>query len=148
MMEDYVKFDYLDTAINNDELEAIAITAMSYASGQSVTFYQGQEKITPWNRSRRRGEKIPISIDHLMASTAIPGLFPAVKINGDYFGDGAAPVKPIGRPAYGCPSCWLLVSVTIPATASGQLTWSTHRQPHRSLAICLTAPLSMRLERS
>ena len=96
MMEDYVKFDYLDTAINNDELEAIAITAMSYASGQSVTFYQGQEKITPWNRSRRRGEKIPISIDHLMASTAIPGLFPAVKINGDYFGDGAVrQLKPI-----------------------------------------------------
>ena len=44
MMENYVKFDYLDTAISNGELEAIAITAMSYASGQSVTFYQGQEQ--------------------------------------------------------------------------------------------------------
>ena len=79
MMENYVKFDYLDTAISNGELEAIAITAMSYASGQSVTFYQGQERLASWNRSRRRGENIPLTIDHLMASTAIPGLFPAVK---------------------------------------------------------------------
>ncbi|MDG1812884.1 MAG: patatin-like phospholipase family protein [Porticoccaceae bacterium] len=96
MMENYVKFDYLDTAINNGELEAIAITAMSYASGKSVTFFQGQDQIPAWNRSRRRGEKIAINIDQLMASTAIPGLFPAVKINGDYFGDGAVrQLKPI-----------------------------------------------------
>jgi len=96
MMENYVKFDYLDTAINNGELQAIAITAMSYASGKSVTFFQGQDQIPAWNRSRRRGEKIDINIDQLMASTAIPGLFPAVKINGDYFGDGAVrQLKPI-----------------------------------------------------
>lgn len=96
MMENYVKFDYLDTAINNGELEAIAITAMSYASGKSVTFFQGQDQIPAWNRSRRRGEKIAINIDQLMASTSIPGLFPAVKINGDYFGDGAVrQLKPI-----------------------------------------------------
>jgi len=96
MMESYVKFDYLDTAIDNGELEAIAITAMSYASGKSVTFFQGNEQIPAWNRSRRRGEKIPISIDHLMASTAIPGLFPAVQIDSDYFGDGAVrQLKPI-----------------------------------------------------
>jgi NTE family protein len=96
MMENYVKFDYLDTAIDNGELEAIAITAMSYASGKSVTFFQGHEQIPAWNRSRRRGEKIPISIDHLMASTAIPGLFPAVQIDSDYFGDGAVrQLKPI-----------------------------------------------------
>tara|TARA_B110000967_G_scaffold92354_1_gene95002 strand:- start:3368 stop:4501 length:1134 start_codon:yes stop_codon:yes gene_type:complete len=96
MMENYVKFDYLDTAIKNGELQAIAITAMSYASGKSVTFFQGQDQIPAWNRSRRRGEKIELNIDQLMASTAIPGLFPAVKINGDYFGDGAVrQLKPI-----------------------------------------------------
>ena len=96
MMENFVKFDYLDTAIDNGELRAIAITAMSYASGKSVTFFQGNDQIPAWNRSRRRGENIPISIDHLMASTAIPGLFPAVKIDNDYFGDGAVrQLKPI-----------------------------------------------------
>lgn len=96
LLNNYVKFDYLETAINNGELEAIAITAMSYASGKSVTFFQGQEQIAPWSRARRRGKKIDISIDHLMASTAIPSLFPAVKLEDGYFGDGAVrQLKPI-----------------------------------------------------
>jgi NTE family protein len=117
MMDSYVKFDYLDTAINNGELEAIAITAMSYASGQSVTFYQGQEKIAAWNRSRRRGENIPLTIDHLMASTAIPGLFPAVKIDSDYFGDGAVrQLKPISPALHMGASKLLIVGVSDNAT--------------------------------
>ena len=96
LLNNYVKFDYLETAIGNGELEAIAISAMSYASGQSVTFFQGQDSIQPWNRARRRGEKIDLTIDHLMASTAIPSLFPAVKLEGGYFGDGAVrQLKPI-----------------------------------------------------
>jgi NTE family protein len=96
LLNNYVKFDYLETAIGNGELEAIAISAMSYASGQSVTFFQGQDSIQPWNRARRRGEKIDLTIDHLMASTAIPSLFPAVKLAGGYFGDGAVrQLKPI-----------------------------------------------------
>ena len=119
MMESYVKFDYLDTAISNGELEAIAITAMSYASGQSVTFYQGQEKIPTWNRSRRRGEHIPLSIDHLMASTAIPGLFPAVKIDSDYFGDGAVrQLKPISPALHMGATKLLIVGVSDNATRS------------------------------
>jgi NTE family protein len=96
MLENYVKFDYLETAIGNGELEAIAISAMSYASGQSVTFFQGQQSIHSWNRARRRGEKTELTIDHLMASTAIPSLFPAVQLQGGYFGDGAVrQLKPI-----------------------------------------------------
>jgi NTE family protein len=119
MMENYVKFDYLDTAISNGELEAIAITAMSYASGQSVTFYQGQESLSAWNRSRRRGEKIALTIDHLMASTAIPGLFPAVKIDRDYFGDGAVrQLKPISPALHMGASKLLIVGVSDNATRS------------------------------
>ena len=96
LLKSYVQFDYLDTAIDNGELEAIAISAMSYASGQSVTFFQAADSIKPWNRARRRGKKIALTIDHLMASTAIPILFPAVKLNGHYFGDGAVrQLKPI-----------------------------------------------------
>ena len=96
LLKSYVQFDYLDTAIDNGELEAIAISAMSYASGQSVTFFQAADSIKPWNRARRRGEKIALTIDHLIASTAIPILFPAVKLDGHYFGDGAVrQLKPI-----------------------------------------------------
>ena len=42
-----------------------------------------------WKRARREGRLTDIDINHLMASSAIPGLFPAVSINGDYYGDGA-----------------------------------------------------------
>ena len=96
LLENYVKFDYLDSAISNGELEAIAISAMSYSSGQSVTFFQGHDRISTWKRARRRGEKTEINIDHLMASTAIPSLFPAVQIDNRYYGDGAVrQLKPI-----------------------------------------------------
>lgn len=96
LLDSYVKFDYLDTAISNGELEAIAVSAMSYASGQSVTFFQGHKAIEPWERARRRGEKTALNIDHLMASTAIPSLFPAVQLAEGYFGDGAVrQLKPI-----------------------------------------------------
>ena len=127
MMDNYVKFDYLDTAISNGELEAIAVTAMSYASGQSVTFYQGNEKIAPWNRSRRRGEKIELSIDHLMASTAIPGLFPAVQIDRDYFGDGAVrQLKPISPALHMGANKLLIIGVSDNAGRSPRVNGMEH----------------------
>lgn len=117
LLENYVKFDYLDTAISNGELEAIAISSMSYASGQSVTFFQGHEQIDPWTRARRRGEKTAITIDHLMASTAIPSLFPAVKLDGGYFGDGAVrQLKPISPALHMGAKQLLIIGVSDNAT--------------------------------
>lgn len=70
-------------------LYALSITASGYGSGHSVTFYQGAEDIQPWQRARRHS--IPTKIDavHLLASSAIPFIFPAVHINREYFGDGS-----------------------------------------------------------
>lgn len=113
LLNSYVQFGYLDTAIGNGELEAIAISAMSYASGQSVTFFQGAESIKPWNRARRRGEKTELTIDHLIASTSIPILFPAVKIDGHYYGDGAVrQPKPISPALHMGASKLLIVGVS------------------------------------
>jgi NTE family protein len=118
LLEDYVKFDYLDTAIGNGELEAIAISAMSYASGQSVTFFQGQQDINQWKRARRRGERTRLSIDHLMASTAIPSLFPAVRLNSGYFGDGAVrQLKPISPALHMGATQLLIIGVSDNLTA-------------------------------
>jgi NTE family protein len=79
-------------------LEAVSITASGYASGRSVAFYQGGPHHTRWERSHRVGVAAPITHDILMASTAIPFLFPAVKVEREYFGDGSmrqiAPVSP------------------------------------------------------
>ena len=117
LLESYVKFDYLDTAIANRELEAIAVSAMSYASGQSVTFFQGHRDIEPWERARRRGEKTTLNIDHLMASTAIPSLFPAVHLAEGYFGDGAVrQLKPISPALHMGARQLLIVGVSDNAT--------------------------------
>ncbi len=127
LLENYVKFDYLDNAISNGELEAIAISTMSYSSGQSVTFFQGQEQITPWKRARRRGEKTQINIDHLMASTAIPSLFPAVQIGNRYYGDGAVrQLKPISPALHMGARQLLIVGVSNNATTDTNETVADH----------------------
>jgi NTE family protein len=94
----YMPFDKIQDAIDAGALLAVSITTSGYGSGQSVTFYQGVDTIEPWKRSRRIGAASRITLDHLMASSAIPFLFQAVKINREYFGDGSmrqvAPISP------------------------------------------------------
>jgi NTE family protein len=93
----------IDTArihaqIDAGTLHAVAINATSYGSGQAVTFYDGAPQLAPWHRVRRRGERCRLEIDHVMASAAIPLVFPAVRVGDDYFMDGSvrqiAPLAP------------------------------------------------------
>jgi len=88
----------IDRAIAEGFLDAISVTATGYSSGQSVSFFNGLRSLEPWNRVRRIGLPSTITIDHLMASSAIPFLFSAVKIHREYFGDGSmrqiAPISP------------------------------------------------------
>jgi len=91
-------FSTIQTAIDNGDLVAVSVTCSGYTSGQSVTFFQGQPGLQPWHRARRIGIPMPINPDHLLASSALPFVFPAVRINREYFGDGSmrqiAPVSP------------------------------------------------------
>lgn len=91
-------FEQIAMAIEAGHLHALSVTASGYTSGQSVTFYQSAAKIDPWDRAIRVGCPADIGIDHLMASSAIPFLFEAIKINREYFGDGSmrqiAPISP------------------------------------------------------
>ena len=75
--------------ISSGLLYALSITASGYGSGQSVTFYQGAEGIQPWQRARRHSIPAKIDATHLLASSAIPFIFPAVHIHREYFGDGS-----------------------------------------------------------
>jgi NTE family protein len=79
-------------------LRALAVATTSYTSGQAVAFFDGTEDIEDWNRVRRAGQRRPIDLDVLMASAAIPFIFPASSIDGDHYGDGAmrqlAPLSP------------------------------------------------------
>ena len=70
-------------------LQGFALCATSYATGQSVAFFDGRESLPEWTRSQRIGRRTELSLDHLMASAAIPLLFPPMRIGREYFGDGA-----------------------------------------------------------
>ena len=88
----------IDRAIANQALRAVSITCSGYNSGQSVSFFQGRADIEPGRRAQRVGAHVKIELDHLMASSAIPFVFPAVKLHREYFGDGSmrqlAPISP------------------------------------------------------
>ena len=79
-------------------LHALAVATTSYTTGQAVAFFDGAATIQPWNRVRRAGVRRRLDYDVLMASAAIPFLFPAHCIDGDHYGDGAmrqlAPLSP------------------------------------------------------
>lgn len=79
----------IQESIDAGVLYALSITVSGYGSGHSVTFYQGAKGIRPWKRARRLGIPTMIGIKHLLASAAIPFIFPAVRINREYFGDGS-----------------------------------------------------------
>ncbi|MEQ1532852.1 MAG: patatin-like phospholipase family protein [Sideroxydans sp.] len=81
--------ELIQAAIDDGLLHALSVTASGYGSGHSVTFYQGAASIEPWKRARRVGLPTQISIQHMLASSAIPFLFPAVHVNREYFGDGS-----------------------------------------------------------
>jgi len=96
LLDNYVRFRHIREAINTGELDAVSITAMSYSTGKSVTFFEGSDVHEPWAVSRQLGLRTELSIDHLMASSAIPFLFPAIQIKDQFFGDGAVrQLKPI-----------------------------------------------------
>jgi NTE family protein len=98
LLESHIRFARIQQAIDSGDLRAVSVTASGYTSGQSVTFYQGIEGLIPWKRTRRIGQPTELTINHLMASSAIPVLFPAVKLRNEYFGDGSmrqtAPLSP------------------------------------------------------
>jgi NTE family protein len=98
VLEQPLACDEIQASIDAGALRALSVTCSGYDSGQSITFYQGVETLTSWKRARRAGAAAKITIDHLMASSAIPFLFEAVPVNREYFGDGSmrqeTPVSP------------------------------------------------------
>ncbi len=78
-------------------LKAVALSTTNYSTGQSVLWVQGQG-VTEWERPTRRSRLTTLTVEHVMASSALPLVFPAVQIGPHWFGDGgirlAAPLSP------------------------------------------------------
>jgi NTE family protein len=85
----------IDVALQNQTLHALAVTASSYTSGVHWTFCQmaNDQAVESWSRPGRRADLQPITIEHLMASSALPFIFPATPLwvdgRREYFGDGS-----------------------------------------------------------
>ncbi|MEW6983450.1 patatin-like phospholipase family protein [Colwelliaceae bacterium 6471] len=89
LLNNVIDFKRIDANIINGYLSAVAVTASSYSSGDSISFFQSEQSIAPWFRAKRHGEPSQINSEHLMASAAIPLLFPSIKIRNEHFGDGS-----------------------------------------------------------
>jgi len=89
LLERETNWRHLHHAIRRGKLDALCITASSYHAGQAVTWFMARGNIEKWERAKRIGVRAEITTDHLMASSALPFVFPAVNIDGHYYGDGS-----------------------------------------------------------
>jgi NTE family protein len=102
LLNSLVSTERLQQMMRERHLRAVAVSASSYGSGLQATFYDAVSDIVPWTRSQRIAVRAAITVPHLLASSAIPFVFPAVAlpIGGrlEYCGDGsmrqAAPISP------------------------------------------------------
>jgi NTE family protein len=69
-------------------LRGVGFSATNYQTGTAISFYDGVDELMPWVRSTRLGIRTRLSVEHVLASCAIPIFFPPIKINGAYYGDG------------------------------------------------------------
>lgn len=97
-LEQTLHLEGIDEAIRQDALRGVSITASGYTSASAISFFQSGPEVEPWERARRHGKPVKLDISHMLASAALPLLFPAVRIGNEFFGDGGmrmlAPLSP------------------------------------------------------
>lgn len=100
LLQRLVPLERLPEVLAQGHLRALAVTASSYHGGEHYTFYAAGRDVPPWERSQRIAQPAALTHAHLLASSAIPFVFPAARIEGEFgwFGDGSmrqtAPLSP------------------------------------------------------
>jgi NTE family protein len=98
LLKEKIDFSGISRNLQSKKLSAVSVTAMNYTETVSVTFFQGGPVNADWRRWRRQGIPTPLQLRHLLASTAIPTIFPPQRIGRNYYGDGAlrqlTPISP------------------------------------------------------
>lgn len=88
LLSERIPLDRVPGHIQSGKLHGLGVTATSYLTGTAVTFFDAASTVEPWARSRRLGRRETLTIDHVMASAAIPVFFPAVRLGDTFYGDG------------------------------------------------------------
>lgn len=98
LLQQAVAVERISASIQEGPVQALAVATTSYRTGRAVAFFDAMPGVLEWTRARRAGVRRTIDRDVLMASSAIPFIFPAASVDGDYYGDGAmrqlAPLSP------------------------------------------------------
>ncbi len=89
LLNSVMNFKRIDNNILRGYLSAVSVTASSYTTGNSISFFQADDTINEWDRAKRCGQANQLNSEHLMASAAIPLVFPSTKIKNQHFGDGS-----------------------------------------------------------
>jgi NTE family protein len=89
LLGEHFDFAGIDCSIEQGHLQALALSAAGYSSARSVSYFHCKPGLKPWVRARRAGQPAKIDLDHLMASVAVPFLFPPVRMGDEFFGDGS-----------------------------------------------------------
>ncbi len=93
-----LQLEGIQTALDQGALRGVAVTASGYSSASATSYFQAQPQVGGWERARRRGLATKLELNHLLASAALPLIFPAERIGNEYFGDGGmrlvAPLSP------------------------------------------------------
>jgi len=89
LLEEIIRFDDIHKNTQAGLLKAVCTTCYNYSTGNSVSFFQGQPGLVEWKRFRRFGRSTKLNVSHLLASSAIPMVFPSQEIDNQHFGDGS-----------------------------------------------------------
>ncbi|MDF0534510.1 patatin-like phospholipase family protein [Shewanella yunxiaonensis] len=89
LLNELINFERIDRNIENGHLTAISIDTSCYNNSQSVSFFQAKSELDDWRRARRSGVRTRLNTEHLMASSAIPLVFPSIRLGKWYYGDGS-----------------------------------------------------------
>jgi len=97
-LQQTLRLEGVQTALAQGALRGVAVTASGYTSASATSYFQAQQDIAGWERPRRRGVAATLEVSHLLASSALPLIFPAERIGNEFFGDGGmrlvAPLSP------------------------------------------------------
>lgn len=97
-LQEKLRLGGIQTALDQGALRGVAVTASGYTCASAISFFQARADIAPWQRTRREGVATRLQVRHLLASSALPLIFPAQRIGHEYFGDGGmrmiAPLSP------------------------------------------------------